>query len=92
MEEFKITTNAASIEAIILAINELSAGMQRGSFEYTVSGILSDDNRLSEAENAKQWLQEHYDTAAGAFRLIAAASEIISEALVNDEIAITQKH
>lgn len=85
----KLEIPAEQIELLIVGMAELADAMQREAFQYTSSGVFVDDKSLTRGENAEAWIQEHYDTAAGAFRLIAAAGSIISTAVINDDLQIT---
>lgn len=91
MEEFKITTTDYNIEMLVHGITLLADGVRRGAFECNINGVLSYNQDETEGENAKDWILKHYDTACGAFTLIYAASQILSDALTNDEIRI-EKH
>ena len=91
MKEIKITVTDYTIEMLLHGITLLADGMRRESFDGTIRGVLTEDKSKSEGDNAQAWITNHYDSACAAFTLIAASSEIISNALTNGELEIVIK-
>lgn len=88
MQELKITTSAYNLEAAITAIYELTEGLVHGVFESSIEGVLNANEKLSPSDNSQCWIAEHYEALAGAVRLIAITTDMISSAIVNNEVVI----
>ena len=88
MNDIQMHVSTGTLTEIIFGINQVSAGMEQAVFDSTLEGIYTKRPELPDETNARIFLDSYFDLTAGAFRLIAAASDILCTALVNMEIDI----
>ena len=82
-----ISVNTEHLENIIHSLHVLTAALAT-DHDTTTEGILSAKGR-SRGENAIDFLQEYHDTTSGALLLMAAASGILSDAILNGELLLS---
>ena len=88
MEKVKIHVSKSTLTEIIFGFNQVCTGIANAAYDSTLEGIYNNRPELSEVENARIFLDDNYELTAGVFRLMAAASEIVVDALVNGDIDI----
>lgn len=77
-------------------IRELTEGLTDSVYGATADGVLT-KYKFSEIEqknqymNAEDFVRSNYELTAGAFRIIAAATNIITRAITNDELDLIGK-
>ena len=88
MKSIQMFVEDSTLKEIIFGINQVSAGMEQAAFDSTLEGIYTKRPELPDETNARIFLDDNYELTAGVFRLMAAASEIVVDALVNGDIDI----
>ena len=84
----KVYLDPNDAEQLLYGMQQLCNGMSAGVFGWTVGHVMSANDKLTETENAYDFVAENYDTIAGAFRIMAAATNIICTCITNDELHI----
>lgn len=88
MEQIRINVSKSTLTEIIFGFNQVCAGIASAAYDSTLKGIYNNRPELPTEENARIFLDDNYELTAGAFRLMAAASGIVVDALVNGDIDI----
>jgi hypothetical protein len=84
----KITIDKSTIEAALVGISTLCDGLEQ-IYSYSLQGVLANNKHLSKTENAYSFTVNTYDVTRGAIATIQAVTEIIGDALLNEEIELT---
>lgn len=88
MKSIQMFVEDSTLKEIIFGINQVCTGIANAAYDSTLEGIYNNRPELPEEENARIFLDDNYELTAGVFRLMAAASEIVVDALVNGDIDI----
>ena len=75
---------------IACGITQLSSGLC-DLMDVTKNNVFTIDSQRTREENAADWVNRHYDVIAGTALLIASASEILSDALVNEDLILAEE-
>lgn len=86
--ECTIKIDTADIDQMIYGMNELCQGLWHIGFSSTAQGILNEKKNMTPEQNAVEFVNEYVELTSGALSLMAAATNVISTALVNGEIEI----
>lgn len=99
MKEIGTYIETADIELAILYISQLAKGMVHGVFaDETADGVLDTlppfeqqrtgkyTTAAEQGINAREWILNNYEAAAGAFGLISVTTDIISRTLIDHDI------
>jgi hypothetical protein len=86
--DLKITIDKSTIEAALVGISTLCDGLEQ-IYSYSLQGVLANNKHLSKTENAYSFTVNTYDVTRGAIATIQAVTEIIGDALLNEEIELT---
>ena len=88
MKNNQISVNADTIEDVILAINELSSAIYATAYTGKAKFILGNDPDQA-GQRAIDFVTEYADLTGAALRMISCTTEMISDAIVNDELKIS---
>ena len=97
MDFKKVWVEKSSLKELLYGINALATGLCDSAFDSTLGGVLENEESATapysvglskQGENALRYLSQHYETIAASVRMIAAASEIVVDAITNDDISI----
>ena len=80
-----------NLEEIILAVNELSSALYQLGYTGRAKCILSEDRNKTAGQNAIAFVEQYADVTGAALRMIAVTTEIVADAIVNDEAKIVEK-
>ena len=84
------TISADSARELLYGMRQFCEGVGEGVFGWTLDHYLKADDRLTKEQNAYDFLLGHFNQLAGAFRMIAASSAIICEAVTNGDLQIIE--
>jgi len=73
---------------LLYGMQQLCDGMNDGVFGWNVSHVMSKNEKLTATENAYDFVAENYNTIAGAFRIMAAATSVICTCLSNGDLEL----
>ena len=81
---------------MLYGIQELTQGMCKGVYSLTENGVLHahqyhQNEHINQGMNAQDFVCNYYDLTCGAFRMISAATNIITRACTNDELDLVCK-
>ena len=81
---------------MLYGIQELTQGLSRSIYGMTEDGVLNahqyhKDEYINKGMNAQDFICNNYELTAGAFRMICAATNIITRACTNDELDLVGK-
>ena len=81
-----INVSTLDLEMMIHGIRTICAGLTRDVLEPNAKGIMANDPARSDRENAFDFIDSNYDLIQGVVTLIEACTNIIGEALTNNDI------
>ena len=87
----KSTISAVSARELLYGMRQFCEGVGEGVFSWTLEHHFKADPSLTKEQNAYDFLLENYDQLAGAFRMMAATTAIICEALANEDLQISER-
>lgn len=90
MKDLKIIIDPNNIEQMLVGIELLCCGIQSSSFELNITGVLHENEKLSEYENAYNYLCLNYTKFQGAFNTIEAIISMLNDAIANGDLQITE--
>lgn len=79
---------AAQAQELLCGMYQLCEGMSTGVFDLNIDGVLHRHKQFTEDQNGTDWVKEYYDIVAGMFRMMAAATDIITVSLINGDLDI----
>lgn len=101
MAEVKTYIDTADLELATCFISQLASGMVHGALEpvkeciyepvppYAIARGEKPTPQKEQGRRAIDWINQNYDTIAGAFGLIGVVTDIISNALVDNAISFS---
>lgn len=88
MNSINVTFDMQNLTEMLHGMQQLCDGIHESVFDMRIEYVLQRYSELTPSENAYDWLAQNYNMLAGAFRLMAAASDIVSTAIINGEAEI----
>lgn len=88
-EYVTISTELENFTQIIFGIRDLTHGIGEAALGLSKDGVMNSHALLTREQNSEAFLDEHYETISGAFRLIAAVTGILSDGIINADLHIT---
>ena len=77
-----------SVAELLYGMQQLCAGMNESVFGWNVSHYTTERDGMTAEENAHEFTTVNFDAIAGAFRMMGAATDIITTALSNGDLDI----
>lgn len=87
-KEERIAIDRLTVEGLCCGLEDLTGGISRSIFGWTLNGILECDKSKSEMENAYLWMIDNYDIINGVIELTKYISEIVTNMLINYDVEI----
>lgn len=87
----KSSISAIGASELLYGMNQYCEGVVEGIFSWTLDHHFNACPKLTHEQNAYDFLLENYDQLAGAFRMMAATTAIICEALNNEDLQISER-
>lgn len=87
-EYVTISTELENFTQIIFGIRDLTHGIGEAALGRSKEGVVKSHAFLTREQNSEVFVDENYDALSGAFRLIAAATGILSDGIINDDLRI----
>ena len=83
-----INVSTLDLEMMIHGIRTICAGLTRDVLELNAKGIMANDPTRSDRENAYDFIDCNYDLIQGVVTLIEACTNVIGDALTNNDIIL----
>ena len=83
-----INVSTLDLEMMVHGIRTICAGLTRDVLSPSATGVMKSDPARSDSENAFDFIDCNYDLIQGVITLIEACTNVIGEALTNQDIFI----
>ncbi len=84
----KVWIDTADLETMIAGISELSRKLWDEAYASTPDGVLFQDEKLTQGENAINHVYRYHELTAGALLTISSATGILTKMLTNGDASI----
>lgn len=86
----KINIEESTVQSALAGIATLCNGLMT-TYDHTLDGVLTMSKRWTTPENAYDFVVNNYDVTRGAIAVIQVLTEIIGDAMINEDIILCGK-